>query len=88
MRFNTKLIRAGDKYGLDDCLTHDGDPMLEFYDPRYQHTPIGQFVSRYYVRTLLEGNNTGLMLDTQHSDWQVDQEQMTEIRDWLKKLKA
>jgi len=88
MRFNTKLIRAGDKYGLDDCLTHDGDPMLEFYDPRYQHTPIGQFVSRYYVRTLLEGNTTGLMLDTQHSDWQVDQEQMTEIRDWLKKLKA
>jgi hypothetical protein len=88
MRFNTKLIRAGDKYGLDDCLTHDGDPMLEFYDPRYQHTPIGQFVSRYYVKTLLEGNDTGLMLDGQHSDWQVDQEQMTEIRDWLKKLKA
>jgi len=88
MRFNTKLIRAGDKYGLDDCLIHDGDPMLEFYDPRYQHTPIGQFVSRYYVKTLLEGNDTGLMLDTQVNDWVVDQEQMTEIRDWLKKLKA
>ena len=88
MRFNTKLIRAGDKYGLDDCLTHDGDPMLEFYDPRYQHTPIGQFVSRYHVKTLLEGNDSGLMLDTQVNDWVVDQEQMTEIRDWLKKLKA
>ena len=88
MRFNTKLIRAGDKYGLDDCLTHDGDPMLEFYDPRYQHTPIGQFVSRYYVKTLIEGDDRGLMLDTQHREWQVDQEQMTEIRDWLKKLKA
>lgn len=88
MRFNTKLIRAGDKYGLDDCLTHDGDPMLEFYDPRYQHTPIGQFVSRYYVKTLLEGNDSALMLDTQANDWVVDKEQMTEIRDWLKKLKA
>ena len=88
MRFNTKLICAGDKYGLDDCLTHDGDPMLEFYDPRYQHTPIGQFVSRYYVKTLLEGNEMGLMLDAQVNDWVVDQEQMTEIRDWLKKLKA
>jgi hypothetical protein len=88
MRFNTKLIRAGDKYGLEDCLTHDGDPMLEFYDPRYQHTPIGQFVSRYYVKTLIEGDDTGLMLDGHHNDWQVDQKQMTESRDWLKKLKA
>jgi len=49
LQFNTKIIGTGDRYGRADCLTNEGPPMIEFYDPRYQHGPLGQFVSRYYV---------------------------------------
>ena len=34
VHFNTKIIRKGDRYGLNDVLTHDDDanlgPMVEF----------------------------------------------------------
>lgn len=55
--FNVRLVRQGDRYGLDDCLVHKGeDPMIEFYDATYEGTkdfgPRGQFVSRYSLSTL------------------------------------
>lgn len=54
--FNVRLVRLGDRYGLDDCLVHDEDePLVEFYDATYENTPDfgerGQFVSRYYLAT-------------------------------------
>ena len=51
-----KLVMKGNKYGLDNCLTHDEDePMVEFYDLHYPETfgPDGQFVSRYNLSTIL-----------------------------------
>ena len=43
-----RIVEKGDKYGLKDGLTHEGDePLVEFYDTRYEHTNLGQFVSRY-----------------------------------------
>jgi len=55
--FNVRLVQRGDRYGLDDCLTHDkDDPMVEWYDATYENTPDfgvrGQFVSRYSLGTL------------------------------------
>lgn len=56
--FNVTLVRKGDAYGLNDCLTHNKpDPMIEFYDATYEHDPKfeigrGQFVTRYYLTTL------------------------------------
>ena len=44
-KFNVRIVRAGDRYGRDNCLTHDKDePLVEFYDSRYPHTEYGQFV--------------------------------------------
>lgn len=67
--FGVRIVREGDCYGLDDCLTYDetddhfraGDPMIEFYDMRFaseftgRHSfgPRGQFVSRYHRSTLM-----------------------------------
>lgn len=64
--FGVRVIRTGDRYGLDDCLTvkPDEKPMAEFYDLSQcirsgqaqdvaKFGPRGQFVSRYYVATLL-----------------------------------
>lgn len=55
--FNVRLVKQGDRFGLDDKLVHDKpDPMLEFYDATYQGDPRfgerGQFVARYYLSTL------------------------------------
>jgi len=55
--FNVRVVMQGDKYGLNDCLTHnDPRPLVEFYDSRWRDAPQwkqrGQFVSSYYFETL------------------------------------
>jgi hypothetical protein len=56
--FNVRLVRQGDRYGLDDCLAHDcAEPLVEFWDASLENDPrftkgLGQFVSRYYLGTL------------------------------------
>jgi hypothetical protein len=58
LAFNVRLVRAGDRYGLNDCLVHDKDePLVEFWDATYERDPrftrgLGQFVSRYCLGTL------------------------------------
>ena len=56
--FNVLLVRCGDRYGLNDKLTHEGtDPLVEFWDATYEDDSRftlgrGQFVARYYLSTL------------------------------------
>ena len=85
MRFNTKIIPTGGAYGRDDCLTNDGSPLIEFYDPRYQFTPLGQFVSRYSVSAILD-HTGGLYLYGGVPEWTVSAADMAEIRAWLRKM--
>lgn len=56
VRFRARILREGDRYGLDDCLTWEHEDRLgvEFYDTRFPHTERGQFVSRYFAETLLD----------------------------------
>jgi len=71
--FNSRIVKMGEKYGLDFCLTHDeNEPLVEFYDARYPHTEFGQFVSRYYYSTLSEDPGQGINLDGGIDDWFVD----------------
>jgi hypothetical protein len=84
MTWAVRIVELGDKYGLNSCLTHNQDePLVEFYDTRYEHTDYGQFVSRYYLRTMLDGNK-GVSLDCGVADWTVYQSCMNRIRDWLR----
>lgn len=78
--FTLRVVRRGDGYGL---LREDGtyplinesdDPLIEFYDRRYPHTPYGQFISRYYARTLAHSNGGSLWLDMGIEDWLIDGE--------------
>jgi hypothetical protein len=58
LAFNVRLVRRGDRYGLNDCLVHgQDDPLIEFYDATYENDPRftigrGQFASRYCLGTL------------------------------------
>lgn len=102
-RFLVRILRAGDRYGLDDCLTWaDGSPLspssdvdrpgVEFYDYTYANQktfgPRGQFVSRYYVDTILEDGygilGRGLDLHGGVDVWKIDGAAMRIVRDWLR----
>ena len=85
-KFNVRIVNKGDKYGLNDCLVNDKAPMVEFYDTRYPHTQYGQFVSRYYVDTILDGDDCGLCLDGGAPSWTVSAEDMKTVRSFLKEI--
>jgi hypothetical protein len=93
--FTVKLVRQGEAYGLLKQLTHNHpDPMVEFYDQRHagpDFDPEGQFVSRYYLRTLrgLPGGYghdiryTGLCLQGDIPAWNIDQPAAEMVMRWL-----
>ena len=58
--------------------------LVKFYDAHYMHTDMGQFVSTYYISTILDGDDCGLNLDGGVPTWQISAVGMKEIRDWLK----
>ena len=66
-----RIVELNDKYGLNDCLTNTGSPLVEFFDTRYEITNWGQFVSRYYLSTLVEGQSDRLCLDGGNHEWNI-----------------
>ena len=79
--FNVVVVPKGAAYGAEDCLTNEGSLMVEFYDIRYPHTEYGQFVSRYYAKTLLPHRGGGLCLDGGIPNWTLDAPSMTKAMD-------
>lgn len=84
-----RLVMPGDSYGATGSLTHDSDdPLVEFYDARYPHTPYGQFVSRYYLSTLADrkndprSQNAGLDLDGGIGDWTATATTTNNATEW------
>lgn len=94
--FTVKVVREGQTYGLNKCLTHKKtDPMIEFYDARFMNEegfdPEGQFVSRYCLRTLrgLPGGmghditSSGLCLQGDVPSWSIDRVCTIMVMRWL-----
>jgi hypothetical protein len=86
--FRAVLVPAG-----EPCPNHeDGykkEDMLEFYDRRYSHTLDGQFITRYYVQTLLQDhelisdcNMRGLDLMGAIPTWKIDARTVKIVLDW------
>jgi len=77
-KFNVCAVCEGGEYGLNDALIHEGAPMVEFYDATYADPSgffgeRGQFVSRYYLKTLEEGPMKGITLDGGNRDvWHIN----------------
>ena len=63
------------------------EDLIEFYDGRYPHTPDGQFITRYYVLTLLEHDKghaiTGLDMMGYEPAWKIDGRAMRLVLDWI-----
>jgi len=89
--FTVRIIRKGDRYGLNFGLVCGDKPLVEFYDRRYMHTEHGQFVSRYYVSTLLHANHGpkgALCLQGDVPEWTVDAASMASVLDWVREQTA
>jgi len=84
LHFNIRVIRPGDRYGLNDCLMlRAGEqPLVEFYDPRYLHTPFGQFVARYYLSTI-RTHGGPLCLDGGVPEWTLTADQVAAVQHTL-----
>ena len=79
--FRVRVVRSGETYGLNDMLTHqDADPLVEFYDARYDFSPgRGQFVSRYSMSTLRSRNYLRLQLEGGVRDWWVSAQNLSDF---------
>lgn len=87
-KFNVRILGLGERYGRNDCLVNKDEPMVEFYDGRYTNGSFGergQFVSRYFVSTILNGNySNGLCLHGGIDGWSVSAEGMKEVIKYAK----
>lgn len=83
--FSVRIVSKGEGYGLNEAVIHDREePLVEFYDARHAHTCYGQFVSRYYVSTVLgHPGNYGLNLYGGVPDWSLSAETMQAVKAWL-----
>lgn len=85
-KWNIRIVDTGDNYGLNDCLVNDDPAMVEFWD--LKHSEEGQFVSRYFISTLLDGEcPRGLCLDGGFPDeWSISAETMKEVVAFIKEF--
>ena len=85
-QFLVRIVRQGERYGLNDCLVHDNtEPLVEFYDHDQDPSrfgPRGQFVSRYAISSIIEGDGP-LMLHGDVPAWTVNAAAMTQVREFL-----
>ncbi len=87
-----RIVEQGDGYGRynkvtgEYALTHEKpEPLVEFYDLDHDMSPIGgQFVSRYYLSSLLERDSGGLCLDGGEPKWNIRETEMIQIRRFLR----
>jgi hypothetical protein len=90
VNWKVRILKNGDKYGRDNCLTNEGKPLVEFIsmDVDKKAFPDGQFVSRYYLSTLLERPKpAGLCLDGGVNAWAINSQNYLQIDTWLSGLK-
>jgi hypothetical protein len=80
--FNIKIVKEGEKiYSKSGQLVHSGKPIVEFYDKRFDQTPLGQFVSSYHIETILSiAKDNGLCLDTGSPDWNLSDFKLNQVK--------
>jgi hypothetical protein len=82
--FQLRIVEVGDAYGRNNCLIHDKaeyGPMVEFWDMTHN-----QFVSRYYIETLLESpneRNYNLSLCGYEPVWTIDANTMQTVYQFI-----
>jgi len=91
--FSVVVVLEGERYGLNDCLTHDkADPLVEFYDMTGDDRAFTG--GRYYLSTLAGEDQwalqpgEGLDLNGGVRDWSVSWENVCEAVAYARKREA
>jgi hypothetical protein len=85
-KFNVRIVRKGDRYGMNDMFTHNENrPLVEFYDDRFHPQPgdRGQFVSRYYAFVLLEYTGREMNLQVGVDAWYLFADDLNLVREYV-----
>lgn len=86
VKFNVRLLEQGEAWGADDKLRYEEEePAIEFYDARYPHTILGQFITRYNIRSIAEHRGE-LLLYADVKAWRITRANIEEIVDWLEEI--
>jgi hypothetical protein len=103
VEFEVRIIREGDRYGMNDCLVNDSsnrffnenDPVLvEFWDAGQDPDVFEngcQFTGgRYSLHTLLDDTDNGYGLNLYGGEprWSIDGKAMKTIYEWLEPITA
>lgn len=81
-KIKVRLIKRGDKYGLDNCIKHEEtEPLVEFYDPRH-------FVRRYYLEDILSIKpQQGLCLEgSRYGYLAIEGPCLDKVKKWVRNL--
>lgn len=76
------ILKITGSNGTPFIVRRVNNVLIEFYDARYNFTPYGQFISRYYAKTL-KSHNGGLNLHGGVPEWQVDAANMGKVVAWI-----
>lgn len=88
--WTVRIVFKGERYGLDGGQLHEQDePLVEFYDAEQDIAtfgPLGQFVNRCNITTLLSRAHSGMPLCLHGgypNDWTVSAPHMGLVEHWL-----
>ena len=76
------ILKITGSNGTPFIVRRVNNVLIEFYDARYNFTPYGQFISRYYAATL-KSRQGGLNLHGGVPEWQVDAGNMEKVAAWI-----
>ena len=85
--FFARIVHRGEKYGLRGVLIHSHrEPLIEFYDARFDHNQwlgeVGQFVTRYNLCDFMAfPDGIALDLDGGIDDWKLTAAQVRYVKD-------
>ena len=87
----TVSVVEGEKYlEVNNWVKKFGDKFIEFYDRRYLNGKHGQFISRYYLSTLLENESSlarvGLDLYSGQESWSISPSGMRVLYDRIREI--
>lgn len=91
-QFAIRVIGKGDNYGRNRCLiSEENKQLVEFYDVEGSGAEgfdeLGQFISRYYIETIMEIENYGLNLYADVEEWSIEVDNIKKIQNWIETLK-
>lgn len=82
--FTVRVVSEGQKYGLNNCLTHDSsDPLVEFYATKSAGEAFGcfgQFCSRLSLSQLLKSGSTPWHMELSIPSWYLTADEMDSIK--------